>query len=931
MNEERYDNQIRTLANISLVITLMLFTLILILMNVLLHWEKWPVPILAAGFLAVIIMHVLEKPGEKARIHIYGVILITEIFYYSVNIDTIYDSTPVVITGIIIFCMTQEKKLTRICLGVGIFGMVYHILELNSAGKLVMNTSDAIRTTWHFIMVVMAGLVSEKLVSGLNRADQLFSRQIEAMEAENRSTSDFLANVSHEIRTPINAVIGLTDVCMEKTEDPEMKRTLQSIEEAGKRVAEQVSDILDYSEIDMKKIAINNENYMISSVLNDLSVGITPYLPENLEFVIDVDASVPAVMRTDVSKLKKILWHLVLNGLKYTKEGGVLLRITATRQSYGVNLCIEVEDTGVGMTEVELDRVFDRFYQSDSSRTRSSSGLGLGLAIVSGFVSAMNGFCAVESEKGKGTKVRVSLPQEVVDDSECMSVRNKEDLCLGAFLRVDKLPNPNVRVFYDSMLRHMVQGLHTAIHRVDSGKNLKELSKSIHLTHLFVGEEEYLEEREYLQDVAKRIAVFVVVGRESTLVDEPGIRLLPKPFFCFPVVGILNSGSGAPGEHMGALYLPEVRALVVDDEPMNLTVAASMFSRYGMTVVTAASGHEAIERCGKEEFDIVFMDHMMPGMDGVEAMRRIRREAGRRGQTFPIVALTANAISSAREMFLAEGFDAFVSKPIDRLELERVLKRVMPDNLVTYREVSGNDPAGTSGSKTAGSAASKTEATGSEASGTEASGYASQGFGDKDSCDGSDKNIFTVLSERGLDVKQGLFYCQEDTDLYRVLLKQFAEEEPRKRTECAKFLKSNDCKGYTILVHAIKSNAKTIGDAALSEAAKALEDAGKREDLEFIHRHDEAMFTAYGELAALIRRLLGMPEPTAEEADDDVLEFGPAEETAEEADDDVLEFGPAEETAEEADDDVLEFGPAEETAEEADDDVLEFGPAKKGE
>ena len=922
MTEERYDNQIRSLAYISLVITLMLFTLILILMNLLLHWEKWPLPILVAGFLAVIIMHVLEQPGERARIHIYGAILITELFYYSVNIDTVYDSTPVVIISIIIFCMTQEKKMTRICMAVGIFGMIYHVLALNHAGLLHLDTSGVIRTTWHFILVVIAGLVAEKLVTGLNKTEKLFHEQIAAMEKENRSTSDFLANVSHEIRTPINAVIGLTDVCLEKAEDKEMKTTLRSIEEAGKRVAEQVSDILDYSEIDMGKIAINKENYMISSVLNDLSVGMEPYMPPELEFVIDVDASVPAVMRTDVSKLKKILWHLVLNGLKYTKEGGVLLRVTAVRQNYGVNLCIEVEDTGVGMTEQELDRVFDRFYQSDSSRTRSSSGLGLGLAIVSGFVSAMNGFCSVESEKGKGTKVRVSLPQEVVDESECMSVRNKEELCLGAFFRFDKLPNPNVRVYYDSMLRHMVQGLHTAIHRVDSGKNLKELSTSIHLTHLFVGEEEYLSERDYLQEVAAKIPVFVVVGRESQLSEEPGIRLLHKPFFCFPVVGILNSAEGRPGEQGGALYLPTARALVVDDEPMNLTVATSMFSRYGITVITAASGREAIDRCKNETFDIVFMDHMMPGMDGVEAMKRIRREANRHGQPFPIVALTANAISSAREMFLAEGFDAFVSKPIDRLELERVLRRVMPEHFFSNRpetdESAGMGVIGNSGlGGNAGAAGNGNMAGNADMTGD-------SGNIGKQERSGEDP-LLSALSEYGLDVKQGLFYCQEDKELYRVLLTQFAGEEKKKHADCARFLKEEDYKSYTIQVHSLKSNAKTIGAMELSEAAKALEEAGKQEDSAYIREHDEEVFAAYAELSGVIRKELGIAEEPSASVDDDVIEFGPGS-----ADDEVMEFGPGS-----ADDEVMEFGPGSSAEDDviefdavlqADEDVIEFGP-----
>ena len=153
----------------------------------------------------------------------------------------------------------------------------------------------------------------------------------------------------------------------------------------------------------------------------------------DVEVVIDVDPGVPSMMRTDVSKLKKIIWHLLMNGLKYTKQGGVYVRISTKPQDYGVNLFIEVEDTGVGIDSENLSRVFDRFYQTDSGRSRSSSGLGLGLSIVSGFVSALGGFLTVDSARGVGTTIHVSLPQEVVDGSECMSVINPKELKIGGF------------------------------------------------------------------------------------------------------------------------------------------------------------------------------------------------------------------------------------------------------------------------------------------------------------------------------------------------------------------------------------------------------------------------------------------------------------------------------------------------------------------
>ena len=197
---------------------------------------------------------------------------------------------------------------------------------------------------------------------------------------------------------------------------------------------------------------------MISSVLHDLVTQMRPYKRDDIELIIDVAPSVPAMMNTDVGKLKKILWHLIMNGIKYTKEGGVYVRIDSVEKEYGINLSIEVRDTGIGMSPEEAERVTEGFYQANSGRDRSSSGLGLGMSIVKGFVASLGGFMMVESELGKGTCVRVSVPQKVVDPSGCMTLANKERLCIGAFLQFEKYASPEVREYYNRMVRDIVVG-----------------------------------------------------------------------------------------------------------------------------------------------------------------------------------------------------------------------------------------------------------------------------------------------------------------------------------------------------------------------------------------------------------------------------------------------------------------------------------------
>lgn len=851
-------NDIRTLSHIALVLTVSVFSIVLMVLNYLLGWEKWTIPIEAAVVITCLFMHITHKPDEKVRLYIYSAILMVELFYYCVTIEKVYDGTPVLIFSLVLFVMTQEKIITVAGFLMGYAGMIYHLVVVRGAGGLTLETSEIVRTGWHLLLGFFAGFVAIKMLDALKKTGENYEEKIHILEEENKGSSDFLANVSHEIRTPINAVMGLTNVCMEKEIDPEIRNDLQSVNAAGRRIAEQISDILDFSEVDMRKLAVNHDEYMLSSVLNDLVNEITPYKPNELELVIDVDPAIPSVMRTDISKLKKILWHLIMNGIKYTKEGGVYVRISSVEQEYGLNLLIEVTDTGIGMDEVEQERIFDRFYQADSGRTRSTNGLGLGMAIVSGFTRALGGFLTLESTPGVGTTVRVSLPMEVVDPSECMSLESREGLSLGAYFHFDKYPVPEVREFYNAMIKNIVKGLRVSMHRVDNLENLKKLMPNLQLTHLFVAEEEYLTDVEYMEKIAENTLVVVIADEGFKLPEGSKSRLMRKPFYCFPVVNVLNMTVHTATDEEEVVTCPGVRALVVDDEPMNLTVAKGIFKRYGMEIVTASSGLEAIDICKKQRFDIVFMDHMMPGMDGIEAMKRIRADRKTVGEDVPIVALTANAVSTAKEMFIKEGFDGFVSKPVELTELERVMRKVLPVSKVVITKVT------------------KKVSASSPAAGVESSDAPAQ----KTASDVKTGALSeTPLGKLGIDEKQGLHYSQNDREFYESLLAQFVKDSDGKRDTLEKALANGNLSDYTITVHSLKSTAKMIGASGVSEDAKALEEAAKAGNLDFVKEKHPALMDKYKALTSGMQEVLGIPgtadNTSSDNEDDDILEFAP--------------------------------------------------------
>ncbi|MBR5376113.1 MAG: response regulator, partial [Lachnospiraceae bacterium] len=715
------------------------------------------------------------------------------------------------------------------------------------------------RTLLHCVLIIAAGWIARSIIKKCAEILYRSKDEIDLLQEATTRLNDFLANVSHEIRTPINAVIGLTDVCMEKEENPDIRKDLNSVRDAGRRVAEQISDILDYSEIDMKKLDVNVEQYMLSFVLNEVVTEMAYIKPEHLELIVDVDAACPAMMVTDVPKLKKILWHLISNGLKYTREGGVYVHIYAVNQDYGVNLCIEVEDTGIGMTKDELEHIYELFYQGNSGRTRSTSGLGLGMSIVSGFVKALGGFMIVNSEPDKGTLVKVSIPQEVIDPSKCMSLTTKNDISIGAFLRFGKFSKLQVREFYNIMVRHIVQGLGVVMRWVETSEKLQELTDNMELTHLFVGEEEYLENTEFIESLARRMVVAVVANPNIRRAEGSRVRILPKPFYCFPVAALLNQDPSTGEDREGRLMCSGARALVVDDEPMNHMVAKGIFKRYGIQVFTADSGPESIALCETNDYDIIFMDHMMPEMDGIEAMKHIRTVLSRRHKEVPIVALTANAVSSAKKMFLREGFNGFISKPIELPELERVLRKVLPNELCT--EVFESEE--------------------------EINSHTGETVPETLTQTGEDRplSFLEQLEALGVDTRTGMNYCQNDEDFYKDVLLNYVKGAPAKQQDADGFFENGDHSNYEIVVHAIKSTSKMIGAAGLSDMARALEEAAASCDEEFIRTHHEAAMTEYKRLAEGIAMICGEsadaadPGTDAEDGDDGFLEFLPSEDT----------------------------------------------------
>ena len=884
-----------------------IFAVMLIAGSIVMQWELWGTILVGVALITVWFMHITEVSTVYSRTWFYAIITMLTFFFYGVHISSTFDIAIVMAAILLVFARTGLKKIINFGLVTFYVTMAYDVVVgvyQNGADQLYF-----IRVAIHIIMISIVAWFSIIFIDKWFQVLAVSREEVEELTEATERLNDFLANVSHELRTPINAVIGLSGICIDKEQDEEIRTDMIAVRSAGRKVAEQIGDILDYSEIDRGGLVKNSEDYMLSSLMNDLVTELREYKTNGVELVIDIDPSIPAVMNSDVAKIKKILKALISNGLKYTNEGGVYVNIDCEKHDYGVNLRIEVTDTGIGISEEDLSMIYERFYQSDSSRSRVGGGLGLGLGIVNGFVATLGGFMTITSKVDEGTTVRVSIPQVVIDPQSCMSFTNPDKLCPGAFLHFDKFPNPMVREYYNSAVFNIVKGLGVPMHRVDNAEGLEKLIQSVELSHLFVGEEEYRANAELIESIAEDIPVIIVAETDFKTPAGSACKILEKPFYCFPVVSVLNSdtkGRKISNKHM---ILKDVTGLVVDDEPMNLIVAKSIFTRYGMNVVTANSGVEAVEMCRNQSFDIIFMDHMMPGMDGVEALKRIRSDVMGLAHNTPAVALTANAMSSAKQMFMSEGFEGFVSKPIEVEELERTLKRILPAASISYVFAEEIESA------KSGKAASAESGTDSEVMEFAPAEDDNDEIKTQAAPEKSEPVTFSAkLKAAGVDVETGVGYCAGDIEFYKVILTQFVNESKGKITNMNKHSEAKEWKDYEIIIHAVKSTSKMIGVMGLSDEALKLENAADNVDEAYITENHSRVMDLYSETSEKIAAALGIAAPAMEDdsdASDDVMEFA-----AGSSDDDVMEFSP------DSSDEVMEFGPSS-------DDVMEFAPEKE--
>lgn len=650
--------------------------------------------------------------------------------------------------------------------------------------------------------------------------NKMLLETIETLRQAEHSKDEFMANVSHEIRTPLNTICGMSELSLREELPPRIRENLFDIQIAGRNLQAIVSDVLDFSELETGKLTIVEESYNFTSILNDvLNVAIAQNEEKKLEIVVNYDVNLPCGLVGDSGKIRRIFANLVNNAIKFTEKGCITISVSGRREDYGINLCVNVKDTGIGMSQEDVENLFTNFSQADTRKNRQQTGMGLGIAITRKITGMMKGFLSIKSEEGAGSEFQFVVPQKVDDDKPVIELKNSSNIKAACYINQEKYGMAEIRDSYMDCIKNIAKQLELDF---TTCQNLPELKRRIerrHFTHIFITVDEYREDQEFFEKIAGEINVIIFINRdEDAGISDEFLRIY-KPFYVLSVVTALNGGKMVQridGSHylVHKFTAPDARVLVVDDNVMNLKVMEGLLRPYKVKFYTAGGGSEALVMLDRMYFDLVFMDHMMPGMDGVETLHHIRERNGKFFHKVPVVALTANAIGGAREMFLSEGFQDFVPKPVEVSTLERVLKKFIPEERIIIKT------------------AEETEA--------EEAIYRNSVTGSNNS--GKDRQQGLIDIQTGINYSGGVY--QDYIDVIRFYYKSGLE----KRQQIQELFDAGEWNDYTIMVHALKSTSLGIGAKELSEMAKEQEKAGKENNTGYLLENHGKLMDAYGKV-----------------------------------------------------------------------------------
>jgi len=633
----------------------------------------------------------LEYRNHKTQFNTHLFLFFINIFLFPLAFyfaDTTEFEVPVYALIGLVFALVLLDGRSRtihfwvvVCIVVVLFCYKFVIIQdemINFDGLTVLGF---IRTE---IAILVTSILAGTTIFYRNRClekDMEYETKINDEAEQNSYAKDmFLVNVSHEIRTPLNAIIGTANVVLDSNASNHIKEMASNIYNSSYALLSITNDLLDFSNMTNDKMTLNEDYYDISFMLKDIiNLVSVSVLDQNFNFYANINPLIPRKLYGDSGKIRQVITNFLSNACKYTTSGSVILFIDFEKiEDDYINLIIKVEDTGVGIEPEKLNELINS--NVNDCEPYEIAKQGLGLSMMKRVAKVMDAKYTAESEVGKGSIFSYEVRQKIADPENGLAIGYIEK-------------RPSICFFVESnynmmRLEHMLSVMNIKHTKLFSDASFVETYVKDEFDYYFIEGATYTRLKNMLtsKDVDWKKLV-VITSCNYSFSDEPFEYVLTRPVSCLNISDLINnirSYNIRRYNYQGNVILPDATILIVDDNLINLDVTEGLLTPFKCNVIKATSGKDAILCIRNEPVDIVLLDYMMPEMDGIDTLKLIRSIDDGKFADLPVIAFTANAVSGARDMFVNEGFNDYISKPIELDKLVRIFQDKLPGDKVKY-------------------------------------------------------------------------------------------------------------------------------------------------------------------------------------------------------------------------------------------------------
>lgn len=648
----------------------------------------------------------------------------------------------------------------------------------------------------------------------------------------------FLANMTHEIRNPMNAIVGMNELILKEDLTPGAREQAQVIRDASSQLLRIVNNILIYSKLDSNKWEAVPVKYSFKELMREVIDNVSRGMQEEgVDFYVFIDRTIPTYLFGDIQGVKQIFMYLLYNSIQQTQRRSMSLEIRSEKivDEHMLRFKCRIAETGSGMPEADVDSLLGAFNKYDSRRNATLKGLGLEISICNALLAMMDGFLKIESVVGVGTAIIFEFSNYIIDDTPMLSVDESQERRVLVYLHDKDEENVWKNLMEDIKISPVYAAGPVAFHN--------EIENHRY-THIFLWEMDYEALSSILKQTMCEDVSYVITDSNHVYKDFGDCRILRKPLSCLNIIDVLN-GEWDQNEYSRLrktekVIFPDARVLVVDDNLVNQKVICSLLDNFEVTAKTASSGALCLEMLRDEDFDLILLDQMMPEMDGIETLRRIKRIVGHNSK-IPVLCITAELGRDVGERLIDEGFDDYIAKPVKDYHLGRLLRQYLPNELAV---VITNEP-------------------------------------ERDGTDDKEKviNPEPEGDPLNINISKGIENVGGSEDVYLTVLNTYYNEGLDKWKAIPGQFLADDIPLFTTNVHALKSSSASIGAQEISERFKKLEFAGKANDRIYIEANLDSCLEDFRELLNKVKDILVSKGAFLEE-DDGGLELSGMEEEA---------------------------------------------------